>query len=83
VRISATGLALLLTLSLAGCASSGSGSPSDPVIAKSPIPTAAQLSPAALVARVALVNADFTDGRRVRLVGSPRTRVYRQRTAQK
>jgi hypothetical protein len=70
VRPSATGLVLLLTLSLAGCASSGTGAASDPVIAKSAIPTAAKLSPTALVTRVGLVSGDFSDGRSVRLINA-------------
>jgi hypothetical protein len=66
-RASATGLALLLTMSLAACGSSSKGSPSDQGIAKPASPAKAVLSPEALVKGIALVDGDFTDGSTVRL----------------
>jgi len=66
-RASATGLALLLAVSLAACGSSSTGTSADQAVAKPASTPKAVLSPLALVKAVALVDGDFKDGSRVRL----------------
>lgn len=71
-RLGPLGVAVTLAAGLAAC---GSGSSGRPVAATTPATTAThspaatpRLDPAALVARVALTDADFSDGSRIQLI---------------